>query len=167
VRALQAAGTINIEQLRAALTTFPRARTVALRSSPAWVGTQREALVDWLKEGGRGRYLERVTSVEAGAPAEELVHEALRRTALPSLKRVAAHLQHPTQRVSLSWGLIPAIHELQLTINFADNNAIDPEDQITALGFVWKAVRLGEARAPRRRATRHLLSVAVLHPALP
>jgi hypothetical protein len=85
-------GTIKVDLLKAALTTFPRARKVTLGGSAEgwWEAPQKEELVQWLHEGGRGRHLERV-GLE-GYIAAEVIHKALRGGALPSLKGVDACL---------------------------------------------------------------------------
>jgi hypothetical protein len=47
---------INFKHLQAALTAFPRARTVAVDETKwRYDAEGREALVQWLREGGRGR----------------------------------------------------------------------------------------------------------------
>jgi hypothetical protein len=59
-------GTVGFRKLQAALTTFPRARTVAL-DDPSWHfdAKVREAMLQWLREGGRGKHLERVAAYES------------------------------------------------------------------------------------------------------
>jgi hypothetical protein len=50
---------IKLSTLRAALTTFPRARKMGLGYySPDYGPEPKEALLQWLREGGRGRHLE-------------------------------------------------------------------------------------------------------------
>jgi hypothetical protein len=49
-------GGVLIRQLRAALTAFPRARALMLLRpyGEEWADGEKEALVEWLREGGRG-----------------------------------------------------------------------------------------------------------------
>jgi hypothetical protein len=49
-------GTVKLPKLKAALTTFPRARKVKLchDEGEGWGAVQRKALVKWLCEGGHG-----------------------------------------------------------------------------------------------------------------
>jgi hypothetical protein len=49
-------GRVKLTKLQAALTTFPRARTMGLQQDD-WIGwgtPPREALVEWMRGGGRG-----------------------------------------------------------------------------------------------------------------
>jgi hypothetical protein len=71
-------GTIDVKTLQAALTTFPRARSVVLKDDrDEWADGENEALLQWLREGGRGSYLEAMMVEETDSPASILVHEAL------------------------------------------------------------------------------------------
>jgi hypothetical protein len=127
-------GRIRVDKLKEALTSFPSARTVALDSIERIFedDTDGEALVQWLREGGQGRGLERMTIYDFG---ETFIHKALQAGALPSLKSVAAHLENPTHRASLTEGLVAAMHELHLTIDCTDDDSeMDP--QLAALGLV-------------------------------
>jgi hypothetical protein len=63
------------------------------------------------------------------------MHYALQAGALPSLKNIDARLKHPTHRASLTGGLVAAMHELQLTIDFWDDDH-EPRSQLAALGLV-------------------------------
>jgi hypothetical protein len=128
-------GTVKMKQLRGALTTFQRARTVHLRVPEGRPGhVDVGALVRWLRKGGRGRYLERMT-LGYSENGEDLVHQALQAGALPSLKHISADLQYPSHRASLTEGLVADMHELQLTIDCTDEDA-ELELQLASLGLV-------------------------------
>jgi hypothetical protein len=130
-------GILKVKQLRAALTTFPRARTVELHDSPGWDGPQGEALVQWLRERGRGRGLERVTT--GGDLSDDVfnpIQEALQAGALPSLKNITALLKYPTHQASLTGGFVAAMHELRLTVDLTDDEDFPQEPQLAALGLV-------------------------------
>jgi hypothetical protein len=104
-------GTINVDQLKAALTTFPRARRVTLTSAnDDWDIEGNASLVQWLREKGRGRQLAIVTSQsEAGY---DLTYKALREGALPSLKGADIDLGDEEARALLTEGFFNALHEL-------------------------------------------------------
>jgi hypothetical protein len=105
-------GTFNVKCLQAALTTFPRAREVTLAAPfEEWEPGEKEAVVQWLCEGGRGSDLQGIMTEDWLGPAPELVHEALQAGALPSLKRVGASLEDETQRSSLRQGFLRAVHD--------------------------------------------------------
>jgi hypothetical protein len=129
-------GTIDVERLENALTTFPRARSVELDGSDESGG----AAVQWLREGGQGRHLERVTCTQShdhdGFPSSH-VHEALRQGALPSLKYVAAHLDSPDERAFLTEGLVASLRELQVTVESDPHKYAESlKPQLAALGLV-------------------------------
>jgi hypothetical protein len=89
--------------------------------------------MEWLREGERGRHIERVV-VNQGS-AQDFVHEALQQGALPSLKFVSAKLDDETQRESLTRGLLGGMHEMMLTINtWHGDDEVEP--QLEALGLV-------------------------------
>jgi hypothetical protein len=90
--------------------------------------------VEWLS-GGRGRYLESLTSILSGGSAYELVHEALRQGRLPLLKRVDASLPNPRQRALLTEGFVAAMGELRVHVG-CRRNAAEIEPQLAALGLV-------------------------------
>jgi hypothetical protein len=127
-------GTLDVKELRAALTTFPRAREVTLVDLHEEFGEgEKEALLQWLREGGRGRHLRgMMVENEDSSTLFELVHEALQAGALPSLRRVDASLQHELPRVSLTGGFLGGMHELHLTLDCSE----ELEPQLTALGLV-------------------------------
>jgi hypothetical protein len=124
----RALGTINLDKLQAALTTFPRARSLALDAPlDAFTPSDAKELVVWLRERGRGRGLERV-NVEDFKLGQLLVHMALQRGALPSLRLVYAFLEHPCHRASLTDGLVAAVQELHLDISCtSDAAAMEPQ----------------------------------------
>jgi hypothetical protein len=123
-------GSIEVKQLPAALTTFPKMRTVELKDSPSWVDTDLEPLVEWLRDGGRGRGLERVILNESIQwSRKSIISEALRQGSLTSLRNLAVDLECPTHRQALTGGLLAAMHELDLCVECA-------EIQLAALGAV-------------------------------
>jgi hypothetical protein len=124
-------GRVKAVTLQAALTTFPRARTLELYGSDESGG----ALVQWLREGRRGRYLERMTTNDSDDPVTAVVHEALRQGALPLLKRVDVTLEFPAERALLTEGHVAAMHELHLTIDCVEDR-LDVYPQLAALGLV-------------------------------
>jgi hypothetical protein len=124
--------TANLDTLEAALTSFPEARTVTAELSRDKVDVR--GMVQWLRVGGRGRYLERVTlRRSAGGPSTEAVLKALQHGALPSLKSAAALLRYPSQRASLTEGHVAAMHELQLSISLQSDDG--DQEQLAALGL--------------------------------
>jgi hypothetical protein len=125
-----ALGVVRLTQLRAALTTFPRAREVTLAGhGELWGAGERGALVELLREGGRGRHLAMIRSDE---DSSDVVHAALRAGALPSLKGVNATLEYASHRALLSEGLLGGMHELHLKLALPHEG----EDQLAALGVV-------------------------------
>jgi hypothetical protein len=130
--------TIKVEQLRGALTTFPRARTVALHPPSHYPMNDEEveALVQWLREGERGRSLERVTIIEFSGNQEDFVHEALQAGALPSIKNLSAELWYETQLASLTGGHVAAMHELEVLIDCMEDDDEAFYRQLAALGLV-------------------------------
>jgi hypothetical protein len=128
-------GKIKLRMLPAALTTFPRARSVELRYGLWDLGaTQRDALVEWLRAGGHGAELTTVTTSAADYRADSTIVTALRSGALPSLKAVEVHLGDEIQRAALTQGLLRGMHELRLKVE-------SPQElvpQLAALGLVRK-----------------------------
>jgi hypothetical protein len=147
-------GSLRMAKLPAALTTFPRARAVELWYS----GLDAEnALPQYLREGGLGRYLERVTVGYPKSPAADLIHEALQEGLLPSLKFVTAVLERDLHRASLTQGFLRAMHELRLLLEWRSYGG-NVELQLAALGMVGQLpalaklkldfMTLGEPREP-------------------
>jgi hypothetical protein len=135
-------GVIPFGQLKAALTTFPRAREVTLHNyGELWAAGDKDARVEWLREG-RGRHLVKVWT--ADGPPSDVVHTALRRGALPSLRGVNAHLSYQVPRASLTGGFLRAMHELHLTVSLSD----DLEPQLAALGRVRQLAALAKLELP-------------------
>jgi hypothetical protein len=128
--------TIKVEQLQAALTSFPMAQEVTFKTSPeGWRNGEKEALLQWLREGGRGGHLRGMELNKDSPKAADLVHKALQAGALPSLKRVDAGLADRTQRASLTQGFLRDVHELRLTFQCMLNpRPMAP--QLAALGLV-------------------------------
>jgi hypothetical protein len=115
-------GTVKIDKLQAALTSFPKAETVDITHFRSeW--REGETLVRWLREGG-GDCLTKV-----GGHICDLLHMALRQGALPSLKGITACLRDNTHRASLTSGLLGAMHELRLKLASGD-------DALAALSLV-------------------------------
>jgi hypothetical protein len=130
-------GRVDIKKLRAALTTFPRARSVQSdsRTGETWEAGESEALVEWLRAGGHGRNITTLVSWYGGFHQDYInftVHAALRGGALPSLKTVAVNLEFPSQRAILTDGLLGGMHELQLRIVCS----VAREPQLAALSLV-------------------------------
>jgi hypothetical protein len=129
-------GEVKMVPLQAMLTTFPRARTVTLKDSSGWVGAQEGDGVQWLREGGHGRCLERVTMRRYPyADRNDLLHQTLRDGALPSLRNLYMDLEYESHRALLTDGLVAGMHELRLVIKCSGNDAtMGP--QLAALGLV-------------------------------
>jgi hypothetical protein len=149
-------GSTCLDKLQAALTTFPRARTVATyaphyvqhpRSPPmafpalpeyvvTWDLAQSEALVEWLFGGGHGGGITTVVSQATMTShldyVNSFLHMALRRGALPSLKGVGANLCDPSHRAMLTEGRLGGMRELHLKVVLSD----PLEPQLAALGLV-------------------------------
>jgi hypothetical protein len=134
-------GTIVGKSMMAALTTFPRARTMMIDVGQGCQDV--EALVQWMHEEGRGRYLERLTTSDV---YEDLVHEALRRGVLPSLKTLIAVLKCGTHRASLTEGLVADMHDLCLIID--STGALEP--QLAALSLVQQLSALDKLEVSTR-----------------
>jgi hypothetical protein len=128
-------GTIDVSDMKAALTTFPRARSVELVDlERRFIDDSRVALVQWLQEGGRGRCPERIRVEHESPLAIIFVHRALQAGVLPSLKRVDARLDFETVRYSLTGGFLRAVRELHLDLDWHRNAEVGP--QLAALGVV-------------------------------
>jgi hypothetical protein len=108
-------GSIRFGRLRAALTTFPRAQSMATDPDRRehLDEAQIQSLVAWLTEGGHGRGITTMTTTAHCNGANELIHAALRRGALPSLKGVAADLMSANQDL-LTGGFLGPMHELRV-----------------------------------------------------
>jgi hypothetical protein len=133
-------GHVQLQRLRDALTTFPRARSTELcygNRVPRvpWGNAREEALIEWLREGGRGAGLTTVGATglcDVSMGAESFVHAALRAGALPSLRSLAVHLKYPDHRASLTGGFLRGVHELRLEVVCIDEVA----PQLAALSLV-------------------------------
>jgi hypothetical protein len=96
---------ILVEQLQAALTTFPRARSLALtHGMGSWGDAEREALMEWLREGGRGASITTLTTGSCDHVVPGVIHAALRGGALPSLQAVKVNLRIDSHRALLTEG---------------------------------------------------------------
>jgi hypothetical protein len=124
-------GMVPVVKLQEALTTFPRARTMTLWRGGGGGDDDWEALADWLRQGGHGEYLTRVTRWSFEKDLNDFVHAALRKGALPSLKSVTASLVDETQRAILTEGLLGGMHELRLSLECTDEMPV-----LAALGLV-------------------------------
>jgi hypothetical protein len=125
----------SIKTLRAALTTFPRARSLELEGDGVeWEDGEKEALLQWLREGGRGRHLLGLTE-DALFMISDVFHEALQEGAPPSLRRVDVDLPDETHRASLTGGFLEAMHELRLSVH-CKRTYFEVEPQLAALGLV-------------------------------
>jgi hypothetical protein len=134
-------GNVRIQKLQAALTALPRARSVTPycdeKEGPD--DEEREALVKWLSSGEHGRHITTITTMAAMSRtnngANDIIHEALQRGALPSLTAVAVNLESETQRAALTIGDLGGIHELRLTVS-CDDEMEDLEEKLVVLGTV-------------------------------
>jgi hypothetical protein len=129
-------GMIKLDELQAALTVLPRARTLVLYEPPnrPWGDANKDAVVQWLREGGRGRHLTSAGLI-AWAAAPRFVHAALQAGALPSLKSISANLRDETQRASLTRGLLGAMRGLNVHFAYTENHP-EIDSQLAALGLV-------------------------------
>jgi hypothetical protein len=94
-----------------------------------------EALLEWLREGGRGRHLREILADDSSSSTANFVHDALQGGAFPSLTSVNANLEFDTQIDSLRGGFLGAMRELRLTVNCRpDFEAL--ESQLAGLGVV-------------------------------
>jgi hypothetical protein len=131
-------GRIKLEKLQAALTTFPKARTMApyLFTWGEWGDAKAQTLREWLLGGG---HAEGITiagmTFRAGNHIDSLfndtVHAALQGGVLPSLKALAADLQHGSHRATLTYELVSGMHELSLKVSSKGIEA-----QLAALGLM-------------------------------
>jgi hypothetical protein len=122
---------VFLRDLKAVLTSFPRMRDLSLAAAfDEWDYVGREALVRWLREGDRGRYIKEVRVTSAG----DFVTSALREGALPSLKSIDIELRYETARAALTEGLLGAVHELRLEVAYQHGVLMDP--RLAALGLM-------------------------------
>jgi hypothetical protein len=119
---------MGYETLRAAMTTFPRAREVAFQSGWDLEEWKEEALLQWLREGGRGGHLAKVWFKDEAA--SYVVHTALQQGVLPSLKGLNVTLFYDGARASLTGGFLRGMHELRVSLRRHD------QAQLAALGLV-------------------------------
>jgi hypothetical protein len=125
-------GTIDGRRLKAALMTFPSARTVMLTVRVS-NSAAAEEVVEWMREGGWGRNLESVRVAKWFCSCSYFVHEALQQGVLPSLRRMDVNLED--QRASVTGGFMGAMHELHLTIKCTPDSAA-MEAQLAAVGVM-------------------------------
>jgi hypothetical protein len=162
-------GPIDLGELPMALTTFPRARTLDILDEDGLVENSKEALADclrkkghmpdlnddgerycvllealinWLREGDRGQYLTKVTSACLDDLAQRLVYAGLRQSLLPSLKYIFVALAIEAQRASLIQGLAGAMRELELQFKCIQDDHVELERQLVALGVVHQLPNL-------------------------
>jgi hypothetical protein len=134
-------GTIDLDELRAALTTCPRARRVTLTSPVDQRDTDEiaiEALVQWLRDKRRGQYLAVVES--QGQAAYDFTYKALREGALPSLQGVDLDMGDEAARALLSEGFLGGISEVHVIVKCTD------EPQLAALGLLRQLPALTKLR---------------------
>jgi hypothetical protein len=133
-------GTIKVKQLQHALTTFPRAREMAFgKCLEPWDDKDKEALLQWLHWGGRGRHIEGMMLESRFSRVEDFVHLALQQGALPSLKRLDARLDDETHRTSLTRGFSRGVHELRVIFDCGESCEgvrYKVEPQLAALSLV-------------------------------
>jgi hypothetical protein len=158
---------IELDVLPMALTTFPRARTLDIFEENGWDTMEAladclrkkghmpddddfvwgdrvlfEALIDWLREGNRGQYLTKVTSACINDFAERLVYAGLQQSLLPSLKCIRVSLTVEAQRASLMQGLAGAMRELELQFKCIQDDHVELDRQLAALGVVQQLPNL-------------------------
>jgi hypothetical protein len=131
-------GILMVKELRPALTTLPRARKLMLKDGRSeWAAGEREELLQWLLEEGRGRHLVIVELL--GELCQDLIHTALQQGAFPSLKGVDIRLKTEVSRTSLTGGFLDAMHQLCLTIDGSGRDiGLEPalRPHLAALGLV-------------------------------
>jgi hypothetical protein len=127
---------LNLRDLKAVMTTFPRVRDLSLYAAfEEWDHLGKEALLQWLREGDRGIHLVRVRM--RGVVASDFVHAALREGALPSLKSMNVDVHYRRARASLTGGLLGGMRELRIGFDSDDeDNVVKTEHQLAALGLV-------------------------------
>jgi hypothetical protein len=142
-------GNVKADQLKAALTSFPKARTLGLNEFPGivdWLGAQKDALFQWLGEEGRCKALERVDApIQNDGPDHRvnacawLVHMALAEGAFPSLKNLTALLMYEGQRASLrSIELVKHTTDLQVHHNLKSNGwSITSPQSLRSRRWAW------------------------------
>jgi hypothetical protein len=146
---LKELGRLDLRKLQAALTTFPRAEKMALGYNLGCPFAQSEALVEWLRDRGRGGRITTMTRGDSdsyGDDVNHLVHAALRGAALPSLTSVAANVADEIQRAALAEGVLGAMEELCLFLGLHQGKDIDMGPQLAALGVVRRMPLLAKLR---------------------
>jgi hypothetical protein len=126
-------GMVAIDKLKAALMTFPRARSGELTGDYGQI-SKSWGLLEWLCVGGHGRDITTLTTTQPKYVNDisTTVLKALRQGALPSLRSVDVDLMSDTQREVLMEGLLGAMHELRLRLS--DDDPSGP--QLAALSMV-------------------------------
>jgi hypothetical protein len=137
-------GTIKLWKLQAALTSFPRARTVVLENCHReWDDKGRKALLRWLCTDERGKYLEELSVGDVESPAIWFVRDAVLSGALPSIKRVDWTFGFMRERDGLTDGLLRGLHELRVDTELRRSyEGVDP--QLEALGLVGQLPALAK-----------------------
>jgi hypothetical protein len=110
---------------------------------------EREALVEWLREGGHGACIT-IMREEDGYEDEEfnrMIHTVLRKRALPSLTTAGANLERRSHRAALTEGLFRGMHELHLEVLCYANNITR---QLAALGLVRQLPALAKLEVVMR-----------------
>jgi hypothetical protein len=127
-------GDIKLNRLQPALTTFPRATSLAPHCPRAgsWGDAESEALMEWLREGGRGAGITTMTTSSCDHLVPGVIHTALRGGALPSLTAVDVRVSKETHRAFMTEGLVGGMHELRLMV--VSRREMAPE--LAALGLV-------------------------------
>jgi hypothetical protein len=120
-------------ELQATLTAFPRAQKVTVsdvtHSHESWGDEEEAALVQWLREGGRGRNTTTLTSTILDS-CSYFVNQLVRGGALPLLRCVGASLKDEAQRAPLTEGLLRDTTELHLAVGQTE------EAELATLGLV-------------------------------
>jgi hypothetical protein len=130
-------GVLYLRGLRPALTSFPKARTVEIEDyNPDWEDAQAEEMVEWMREGGHGRYLTRlaIDRYEDDGAGLNFFQKALQAGVLPSLERLDADLARESHRASMTDEGVGAVNDLRLRVSMSDDH--DVEVQLAALSLV-------------------------------
>jgi hypothetical protein len=155
---------VVLEELRAAMTTFPRLQNLSL-SAFGSDGLCKEALLQWLREGNRWRYLKHLRGGYLEEVTSDFQYMALREGALPSLKSLDLDLQHGTGRAALTEGLLGAMHELRMAVGIYEDEVGLMKPQLEALALVRQLPTLIQLEVLGR--WQRSCAVAAFHPTLP
>jgi hypothetical protein len=141
-------GSVRLDRLKAALTTFPRTRSVATcgsRGGGLEAAVARLALLEFLCGGRHGASLTTITT--SSETESTCVLTALARGGLPSLRGVALELAIANHRELLTEGRLGGMHELRVRVN-GDHHQL--QAQLAALGLVRQLPALAKLEVEAR-----------------